>query len=345
MSILNRLDMSHLLSVVVIVSLIMVFACNSNSEKGIDSTVPDTSDSGPKQDNPGDAEDASDTPLNGTKWQLVEFQSMDDTIGTIRPDDPSKYTMQLNQDGTVNLRLNCNYANGRWKSEPSSDPSSGSFEFSPLATTKALCPSPSMDEQISSQSQFIRSYLLKGGRLYLSLMADGGIYAWEPYTDNAFHTEPNPTIESAILKQSPDYTQEIVDIDGGRKARYVYGFVDLNEDGKKEVFAYLLGTFFCGTGGCSLMLFTPVSNGYELVDNFSISRLPVIISPEKTQGWNNLVRLESGGGAPPTYVTHTFDGKHYIEKDRLPADKTPTGTIYLTGELTFDKGIELDPNK
>jgi hypothetical protein len=39
-----------------------------------------------------------------------------------------------------------------------------------------------MDESIVAQSQFIRSYLLKEDRLYLSLMADGGIYAWEPDT-------------------------------------------------------------------------------------------------------------------------------------------------------------------
>ena len=45
---------------------------------------------------------------------------------------------------------------------------------------RALCPPPSMDESIVAQSAFVRSCLLKGGRLYLSLMADGGIYAWEP---------------------------------------------------------------------------------------------------------------------------------------------------------------------
>jgi hypothetical protein len=56
---------------------------------------------------------------------------------------------------------------------------SGKFEFGPLATTRALCPPPSMDEQIAAQSGFIRSYRLKNDRLYLSMMADGGIYAWE----------------------------------------------------------------------------------------------------------------------------------------------------------------------
>ena len=62
-----------------------------------------------------------DNPLADTEWRLVEFQSMDDAQGTIRPEDPSLYTMHLNRDGTVNMRLNCNRANGTWiaRREPS----------------------------------------------------------------------------------------------------------------------------------------------------------------------------------------------------------------------------------
>ena len=99
--------------------------------------------------------------IAGTTWRLVEFQSMDDATGVVRPDDPALYTMQLNGDGTVNLRLNCNRANGTWSIEPSADPSNGRFQFGPLATTKALCPPPSLDEMIASQAPYIRGYLLK----------------------------------------------------------------------------------------------------------------------------------------------------------------------------------------
>ena len=123
---------------------------------------------------------ASANPLAGTSWQLLEFQSMNDKVGTKRPEDPSLYTMHLNTDGTVSMRLNCNRATGYWSAEASTNPDSGHFKFGPLAMTRALCPPPSMDENIAAQSQYIRSYLLKDGRLYLSLMADGGIYAWEP---------------------------------------------------------------------------------------------------------------------------------------------------------------------
>jgi heat shock protein HslJ len=127
------------------------------------------------------AQAVSGTPLAGTVWRLVEVQSMDDAVGTTRVSNPSLYTMRLNTDGSVALRLNCNSATGTWSAEAAgSDPSSGRFEFGPLAATMALCPPPSLDEQVTKQAPYFRSYLLKEGRLYLSLMADGGIFVWEP---------------------------------------------------------------------------------------------------------------------------------------------------------------------
>jgi hypothetical protein len=272
----------------------------------------------------------------------VEFQSMDDSVGAKRPSDPSLYTMRLNANGTVQMRLNCNRASGSWSAEPGADPCNGRFELGPLAATTAVCPPPSMDELITAQAAYIRGYLLRDGRLYLSLMADGGIFVWEPIEAEAFETKPDPEIEAAILEASPDYTREVVDIGTG-KARYLYGRVDLNGDGKDEVFAYLLGSIFCGTGGCNLLLFTQEEAGYSLINNFPISRLPVIVSAEKTNGWNHLVRRESGGGAPPSYVKHTFDGERYVEQERLPGDREPEGKKYLTGEFTFQDGIPLEP--
>ena len=127
----------------------------------------------------------STTELGGTHWQLVEFQSMDDSTGVLRPSDPSLYTMNLHHDGSVEMHLNCNRAKGNWHATPSSDGKSGNFEFGLLAATRAICPPPSMDEHIVAQAKYIRGYLLRDGKLYLSLMADGGIYTWEPYSSNA----------------------------------------------------------------------------------------------------------------------------------------------------------------
>ena len=52
-----------------------------------------------------------------TQWRLVRFQSMDDGVGEITPEDPAVYTMTLNAYGTVQMHLNCNRAVGTWQAE------------------------------------------------------------------------------------------------------------------------------------------------------------------------------------------------------------------------------------
>ncbi len=117
--------------------------------------------------------------LAGTTWRLVEFRSSDDRIGTVRPDNPDNYTMILEPAGRVALQLNCNRGAGTWTATPTG-PDSGSFGFGPLAVTRAFCPPPSLDGQIARDAEYVRSYVLRDGRLYLNLMADGGTYVWEP---------------------------------------------------------------------------------------------------------------------------------------------------------------------
>jgi heat shock protein HslJ len=122
---------------------------------------------------------AGSAPLAGTAWRLVEIQSMDDAVGSTRIADPSQYTMRLNADGSVAFRLNCNSATGTWSAEAGTDPSSGRFALGPLAATMVSCPPPNVDEQVTRQAPYFRSYLLEDGRVYLSLMAAGGVFVWE----------------------------------------------------------------------------------------------------------------------------------------------------------------------
>ena len=106
--------------------------------------------------------------LGGTSWQLVEFVGGDDTRR--KPDDKSKYTLAFGNDGRVSARIDCNRGSGTWKSA-----APGQLEFGPLAVTRAMCPPESMHDQIVRQLPAVRSYLVKDGHLFLSLLADGGI--------------------------------------------------------------------------------------------------------------------------------------------------------------------------
>lgn len=111
--------------------------------------------------------------LGGTAWQLVKFQGSDDT--TLTPDDKTKYTIAFAEDSRLSVRIDCNRGRGTWKS---SGPNQ--LQFGQLALTRAMCPPGSLHDQIVKHWEFVRSYILKDGHFFLSLMADGGIYEFEP---------------------------------------------------------------------------------------------------------------------------------------------------------------------
>ena len=112
-------------------------------------------------------------PLGGTSWRLVKFQGSDET--TLTPDDKAKYTIEFGADGNVSARIDCNRGRGTWTS---SGPNQ--LRFGPLALTRAMCPPGSLNDRIAKDLGYVRSYMMKDGHLFLSLMADGGIYEFEP---------------------------------------------------------------------------------------------------------------------------------------------------------------------
>ncbi len=111
--------------------------------------------------------------LDGTSWQFVKFQGGDDT--TLTPDDKAKYTIAFGKDGRVSVRFDCNRGRGTWKS---SGPKQ--LQFGPLALTRAKCPPGSLHDRFVKDWQYVRSYLIKDGHLFLSLLSYGGIYEFEP---------------------------------------------------------------------------------------------------------------------------------------------------------------------
>ena len=137
--------------------------------------------------------------LGGTSWRLVKFQGGDGK--TLTPDDRSRYTIQFGADGSVSTRIDCNRGRGTWKSAGPSQ-----IQFGPLAITRAMCPPGSLHDRILKHWDVVRSYVVRNGHLYLSLMADGGIYEFEP-------------IPVAGQVVSLDETQwEVTAVDNGKQA-------------------------------------------------------------------------------------------------------------------------------
>jgi len=124
------------------------------------------------------------SPLAGTHWQLVAFESMSDEQGVARPPDPATYTLAFGTDGRASFRLDCNRGSATWKASAATGDTpgrrSGSLEFGALATTRAMCPPASLEPRLVKALPYVRSYVLMDGRLHLSLFADGGILVFAP---------------------------------------------------------------------------------------------------------------------------------------------------------------------
>jgi para-nitrobenzyl esterase len=130
---------------------------------------------------PTDAKPAASAPaapaatLAGTSWRLVRFIGSDGS--KVEPDDRTKYTLTFEPDGAVVARIDCNRGRGAWKSD-----APGQLVLGPLALTRMMCPPGSMHDRVAADWDAVRSYATKDGHLFLSLMADGGTYEYEPAT-------------------------------------------------------------------------------------------------------------------------------------------------------------------
>ena len=111
--------------------------------------------------------------LEGSSWRLVQINMSE---GAVRPAiDRSRYTIGFGTAGVLNVRFDCNRGRGSWKSAGANQ-----LEFGPLALTRAMCPTGSLHDELVRQWPNVRSYVVKDGRLYLSLVADGGTIEFEP---------------------------------------------------------------------------------------------------------------------------------------------------------------------
>jgi len=119
------------------------------------------------------AEQTATSDLAGTSWQLVKFEGSDDT--TLTPDDTMRYAIAFGSDGTVSVRIDCNQGRGTWNSAGPNQ-----LEFGPLALTRAMCPPAPLTDRLTRDWQYVRSYILKDGHLFISLVVDGGIYEFKP---------------------------------------------------------------------------------------------------------------------------------------------------------------------
>lgn len=88
--------------------------------------------------------------------------------------------------------------------------------------------------------------------------------------------------------------------------------------GSDLVVAYLMGPFWCGSGGCSLLVLRPGEEGWEIVGDVSVVQTPVRLLTSSSNGLPDLGVRVAGGGAEPHEALLAFDGEAYPANASMP---------------------------
>lgn len=158
---------------VLVSAVLFLSACFNAGTKQSAPDARDRSQAPSAAGEPGAATDSPASELAGTKWELLKIQSMDDTSWA--PAHPSRYTLLFDPGGTAYMQFDCNQGNAEWSSE-----GPGQLAFTLIASTSALCQDDGLSERYARQFEYVRSYLLRDGHLFLATLADGAIIEFRP---------------------------------------------------------------------------------------------------------------------------------------------------------------------
>ena len=114
---------------------------------------------------------------------------------------------------------------------------------------------------------------------------------------------------------------------GETQLRFFAAEIDLDDDGAAEFVVHLVGSDWCGTGGCTTFIYHFAGDSLQEVGRIPTSRPPIRVDSRSSHGWRNLLLGVGGGGVPAGTFEHTFDGVSYSGESSAPARRVSEDEI------------------
>lgn len=92
---------------------------------------------------------------------------------------------------------------------------------------------------------------------------------------------------------------------------------------------------WCGSGGCTMLVFQGIEKGFRPVSQITLVREPVIVSETQTKGWRDIVVRVSGGGGETKNVALKFNGSTYPSNpssEKALSPQTKIGGVVVFAE-------------
>ncbi|MCL4264457.1 MAG: META domain-containing protein [Anaerolineae bacterium] len=110
--------------------------------------------------------------LTGTPWEWVS--TTDAEVGEVFVNDPTRYVIRFNEDGSANIQADCNTVLASYTTDGSS------ISIMPGPSTLVACPEDSQADQFIAQLSNAAIYFVQNGNLYLDLPFDSGTMRFVP---------------------------------------------------------------------------------------------------------------------------------------------------------------------
>lgn len=108
--------------------------------------------------------------------------------------------------------------------------------------------------------------------------------------------------------------------------------VDLNGDGRDEVFVWIPTRNWGGSSGYPIIIFSKTQKGYRKLWEVDQAWTPIILLKSKSYGWQDFSFQFGGGGVDWQYVVLQYNGKSY--------KYSPIDVKQPQGEIVIDKDFD-----
>ena len=171
----------YIIAMLLVVLSLVISACGAQSPTPAQPTaISPTAEptQAPTQEQPSE-EDAMSTDsglamLTEGAWMWTEYTNPSQQFNV---DQPENYTLHFLEDGTVQIKADCNNGSGKYTVDGSS------IQIEVGAMTLAACPPESRSDDFIKYLGSAAIYFFQDGNLYIDLMADGGTMAFTPAAD------------------------------------------------------------------------------------------------------------------------------------------------------------------
>jgi heat shock protein HslJ len=111
--------------------------------------------------------------LAGTVWRFVRFRGADSA--NLEPEAHSSYTLDFRANGSLTAVIGCHRADAPWRATGRSE-----LQIGALVLKGRRCSAGALHDHLIRNLGRVRSYVIRDTHLFLALMADTGVYEYEP---------------------------------------------------------------------------------------------------------------------------------------------------------------------